>query len=338
MKIEVCEQMLAAWLRYVKECQVVETNWRPFPVKNDAKLRDGMSKAEQYFQELKACVLKNEDGETLFKKSTWSQFLSQCEIDVVGVKAKDGVIDELYLVDSAFHENGLNYGDTDKRVVKKILRAILIAYIIFPNIPANIVFVSPICKKKPLQFIESLLGQFKGIIQKYTPDITVTLLFNEDFSKEVFLPLQKIVDDVENDSDLFMRFLKLHSILEKFKDAADCPSIGSHSSANLSSAHTKTARGDNKKIVFATLRNLVDSGLMTCELSDRLCDPDYTKKTFDISGFPLLIKSEDFPASGYQQCRYYTEEITLFGESYKICSQWIPERIRRFESWANNLT
>lgn len=69
----------------------------------------------------------------------------QCEIDVVGVRIQDGVIGDLYLIDSAFHENGLNYGDVVARVLKKILRAVFVSDTIFKSIPAKILFVSPKC-------------------------------------------------------------------------------------------------------------------------------------------------------------------------------------------------
>lgn len=32
MKIEVCEHLVASWLRHCKGCQIVQTNWRPSPV------------------------------------------------------------------------------------------------------------------------------------------------------------------------------------------------------------------------------------------------------------------------------------------------------------------
>ena len=63
------------------------------------------------------------DFSDVVKKSSLEQALKQAEVDVVGIDK-----DKVYLVEVAFHENGLQYGgrlETKDRVCKKLLRAYL---------------------------------------------------------------------------------------------------------------------------------------------------------------------------------------------------------------------
>ena len=117
MKIEVCEQMLSAWLKHVKGCQIVQTNWSPSPVFIEAFAENNLDTINGFVEEIKKFAAEN--NLDIFKQSTIRQMIIQCEIDVIGIKIEDGIIGDLYLIDSAFHENGLNYGDVVARVLKK---------------------------------------------------------------------------------------------------------------------------------------------------------------------------------------------------------------------------
>ena len=66
------------------------------------------------------------------------QALKQAEVDVVGI-----VKDKVYLVEVAFHENGLQYGGRLDRVCKKLFRAYLIGLAYFPKYSYEIIFASP---------------------------------------------------------------------------------------------------------------------------------------------------------------------------------------------------
>lgn len=145
MKIEVCEQMLAAWLNHIKGCQLVQTNWIPSPVAVENLSEETLTSIGEFVSAINR--FSEENNLDIFKHSTVKQMVGQCEIDIVGVRLEDGIVQKVYLIDSAFHENGLNYGDVVARVLKKILRAIFVADASFRNIPAQIVFVSPKCGK-----------------------------------------------------------------------------------------------------------------------------------------------------------------------------------------------
>jgi hypothetical protein len=46
-----------------------------------------------------------------------------------------------------------------------------------------------------------------------------------------------------------------------------------------------------------------------------------------------LILASDFAGTGYERCRYYPETVIINGDSYYVCSQWVPERIERLKKW-----
>ena len=177
MKIEICEQMVQSWLHHIKQCEIVQTNWKVSPLRlrgiSDADI-DALGKFMKEFQEELNQILQDETKATLqeyldedtfvdeevttekrkkiaklkklniFKKNKARQFIRQCEIDVVGCKLEDGITERIYLVDTAFHKTGLGYHDPVATVVKKIVRALVIAVIVFgESVPVTVAFVSP---------------------------------------------------------------------------------------------------------------------------------------------------------------------------------------------------
>lgn len=117
MKIEICEQLLASWLKHIKGCQSVQTNWTVSPLTLKT-----FSESDFELPNLLIDEINNHEAykdASVFKKSTFSQMLLQCEIDVVGIKINNCAIEKVYMIDSAFHENGLNYGDDVSRIAKK---------------------------------------------------------------------------------------------------------------------------------------------------------------------------------------------------------------------------
>lgn len=53
MKIEMGESLFYSWLRHVKECQVVQTNWKPSPswqLRDEDGIKRFMELTETYFQ------------------------------------------------------------------------------------------------------------------------------------------------------------------------------------------------------------------------------------------------------------------------------------------------
>lgn len=349
MKIEICEQAISSWLTHIKNCQIVQTNWRPSPLKKITS--EELNSVNDFVEEIKKFA--EENNLDIFKQSSVQQMILQCEIDVAGVRIEEGMIGNLYLIDSAFHENGLNYGDVIARVLKKIVRAVFVSGIVFKDIPAEIIFVSPKCGHELSEKLHINLINLKQIIEKFYPDSKITLLFNEDFTAEIYTPLIENIDAINDDNDLFLRSLKLANLAKNFQKKTfsfvDTPAKpksimtingNSYAYADLTDSKrgAKTPKGQNKDIVFGILHSLTDKGFMTEQRLRDLCDPRFSQ-TFSLPSFPVLLPSIKLPDSGYEECRFYKNDpITINQTEYLVCSQWIPERIRRLKEWYEQLT
>ena len=119
MKIEMGESLFYSWLRHVKDCQVVQTNWKVSPqweMKHRDEIRTFMEVSDQHFT--------GRYGYKIFKKnSSLSQVIQQGECDAVGISVQAGTI-SVYAVDVAFHEGGLNYGTRQETVMKIVAKSL----------------------------------------------------------------------------------------------------------------------------------------------------------------------------------------------------------------------
>ena len=236
MKIEICEQMVQSWLYNCELCEIVQTNWTVSPLRPidsavikdvekmmkeiQDKLNEALSdEAKTLLQSMvdedyAAAALDEASDEiadeppkkttrkvkklNIFKKNKAEQFIRQCEIDVAGAKFADGVAERIYLVDSAFHKTGLGYHDVVATVMKKIIRAILVATIIFgENVPITVGFASPKCSKDVANDLEVVVDMLRRILAPTYSNITIELYFNERFATDIYLPL------MENDEGLY---------------------------------------------------------------------------------------------------------------------------------------
>lgn len=379
MKIEICEQMIQSWLLNCELCEVVQTNWTISPLRNistaeinaiadlmldiqdelNTKLEIDYKTALQYNIERdlseKCDISSNEEVPQLrlpdirkiktlniFKKSTASQFIRQCEIDVVGIKLNDGNTESIYLVDSAFHKGGLGYHDVVATVLKKLIRAILVSAIIFgTKSKINVIFAAPKCGKNLEQDLLFFVNSLKNIpiIKNNYPNIIIDLYFNETFSEKIYLPMKKETDELNNDNDLFMRSMNLAKVSEEnLPPSATNTNISSNSktgkSPNVSSQPNK--RQNNKEVVFDILQQIIDNGKINNVLSD-LQTNAYTKANFKLSTYPFLIKETDFTTYGYSEKKFYTKRIEINSQKYMVCSQLSPEGVTLFQEWFNKL-
>ena len=117
MKIELGESLGCSYLRHVKQCWLVQANWKTSEYwtrrKTDAE-------PETMFHDIKRKFDK--DGNVFKQTRNAAQFLRQGEIDIVDVDQKGGI----HAMEIAFHEAGLNYGGgAENRVLKKLLRTLM---------------------------------------------------------------------------------------------------------------------------------------------------------------------------------------------------------------------
>ncbi len=203
MKIEMGESLLQSYLKYEKGCLVTQTNW---------KTSSKWQVAEEDYHTIKIMfdtIHNHTDFSDVFKTSSLEQALRQAELDVVGINNN-----KLYMVEVAFHENGLQYGDkqdTKDRVCKKLLRAYLIGLAFFPNFTYEIIFASP--KVNPAT--DEIIKEYFSILEKDFGDgenISFRYMANEDFKDEILLPTLKSSLSDSDTSELFLRSAKMLEI------------------------------------------------------------------------------------------------------------------------------
>ena len=97
MKIEMGESLFYSWLRHVKECQIVQTNWTTsakWPLQHADKLEEMMQLSDRLFS--------TKYSYSLYKNNaSLSQLLQQAECDVIGLAIRGGT-NKVYAVDVAF--------------------------------------------------------------------------------------------------------------------------------------------------------------------------------------------------------------------------------------------
>ena len=203
MKIDIAESLLQSYLRHKKGCLVTQTNW---------KTSNQWQIAEEDYQTIRTMfdtIHKHNDFSDVFKNSSMEQALKQAELDVVGINN-----DKLYMVEVAFHENGLQYGDkleTKDSVCKKLLRAYLVGLAFFPNFTYEIIFASP----KVTPATDKIIKDYFAILEKEFGEgenISFRYLANEDFKNEILTPTLMASLYTSDSSELFLRSTKMLEI------------------------------------------------------------------------------------------------------------------------------
>ena len=311
MKIEAGESLFLSWLRHVKECQLVHTNWKPSPQwerKNEGVLEELMQKSSMVFKDYD--LYKGTKGV--------DQLLKQAEIDVLGVSFNEGV-EKIYAIDVAFHEAGLNYGSKDEtiaRVLKKYFRTAMCILGYFNHfVEAEIIFASPKINPSVEKQIYSVMDEVDKVIHQIKPNYQIRILANSNFESHVLSPVKKVVDSVADTSELFMRSWQLIKLIEALRQ--NIPPL-THERAHLP---TNDPYPEMKigVIVRNVLRNILERGEVSSDEIERLQDKEYSRRTFGIQ-YPVLLKTNN--RNGIKQDRYYAQPVEISGNYYFICSEW----------------
>ena len=297
MKIEMLESLGYSYLRHVKQCWLVQANWK---VSAHWTKHVSNEELEGMFESMREQF--DRDGSILKKTKGAEQFLKQGEIDVVGV----GQDDSVHALDVAFHEAGLNYGSgPDKRVLKKLLRAVVILKAYVPaGTKSHVYFVSPKVNPGVQQRLEDI---FESLEAEY-PKIGWHLLTNEAFAEQMLGPTLEKAGAVADESELFMRAKKL-------LDLAGTPKRLS----NVEPPNLGTKHGRIQPLAQSLMTTLLEGYPPLLDETDlrNLMDRDYCKNILGlkIGSIPLLCEETD----GRTRNRYYKE---LFGGRFFVSSQW----------------
>lgn len=329
MKIEMGESLILSWLRHIKECQIVQTNWKP-----SAKWE--LNGAEQ-IDRLKA--LSDERFRELYQydlykgSSSVLQIISQAEIDVIGLNF-DHNETKIYAIDVAFHEAGLNYGSRDEtvaRVIKKCLRTAMCVYGYFGLTSGSIVFASPKINPAVYNDLQKALPEMEEVLKASQMPFDVRIICNEDFKNKILEPVLNIVGDVADTSELFMRSLQMVNLFTDQKAVvtrkAKMPSLESRPEINEATSNFDSLSEMKIGVIVRTvLKNLLEQGAISEEEVQLMQTKEYSKETFDIQ-YPLLLPVQG--TNDGRPARYYSAPITVHGNKYFLCSEW-------FEVPANN--
>jgi len=213
VKVEMGESLMYSWLRHVKECQVVQTNWKAssqWTLYNEDRLNSLKEQYDAYY------------GADLFKGRSLAQVLAQAEIDVMGISSRAGE-QAVYAIDVAYHGGGLLYGkskeETVMTVIRKCARAALCVYGYMNTKSGEIIFASPKINPAELHLLIPRMEELNKLTKELGLDFTIRLIANADFDEDVFKPIMVVSKGIADTSELFIRSVQLYQMFAN-KDAS----------------------------------------------------------------------------------------------------------------------
>ena len=303
MKIEMGESLFYSWLRHVKECQIVQTNWKTsgqWTLLHEDELEKMMAATDSFFLE--------KYGYSIYKKtSSLSQLLLQAECDAIGISKQDGV-NKVYAVDVAFHESGVNYGNkvsTIMKITAKCLRTAMCIYGYLDTKEAEIVFASPKVNPSVLQGVIPCLEAAQRITDDLGYGFKFRLFANDDFYSRVLQPILKVSGGVSDTNELFIRGYHMLQMFNKSDGITNRLDVNGYEELKIG------------KLAQLVMRPILESGTISEGELKLLQDKEYCKKTLDL-GFPLLVNAD----GEFDKVRYYKAPLTINGTKYLMCSQW----------------
>ena len=322
MKIEMGESLFYSWLRHVKECQVVQTNWKPSPswqLQHEDCVTRLMNITDKHFHD--------QYGYGLFGKNSLSQLLTQAEVDAFGIAITDDGI-SAYAIDVAFHEAGLNYGDrptTVTRVIKKLIRTALCLKGFLNMDCGEVIFASPKINNAVMDDLEPCITELNKLFKENGYDFNARIIANDDFDDHILKPILIASDGVSDTSELFMRGFQLVKMFGGDKPITRQRSVKVANDADNDNLNTDSlSELKIGKIAQTLLRNTLASGSVSQDEIELMRTRDYSKDTFGID-YPALVLATD----EFDKVRYYSKPFAIRGLEYFLCSQW-------FEVPANN--
>ena len=321
MKIEIGESLCYSYLRHVKRCWLVQSNWK---VSEQWDKQNSEEELEDLFSSMRD--LFDRDGSVFKQTKNAGQFLKQGEIDVVGLGQNGSV----HALDVAFHEAGLNYGGgADKRVLKKLLRAVMILKAYHASdTELHVYFVSPKVHRAVQQPLEDIFTELEG---EY-PEIGWHLLTNDAFADQVVRPTLEKAVGVADTSELFVRSAKLLELAgmgtiggggaHRGRVVAERAGVRYAATESMAEENVLSDRGRIQPLVQNLMETLLEDFPSLLDAADEhnMLDKERCKKVLGlhIGNHPLLRLQKDGREVGGRG-RYYE---TIYGGKFYLCSQW----------------
>lgn len=212
MKIEMGESLFYSWLRHIKGCQLVQTNWKASPnwvLHNEDQLTEIMEKA--------SVVFINVFGlDIIGKTRKLSQFLRQAECDALGITTGSG-INKITAVDVAFHRDGLLYGstrETVEKVIEKCIRNAMCIYGYLGSNDADIFFAAPKISDRIMQLLEPSIEELQRITDEMGFSFHFQVIANNAFNQMVLKPVLDLSHNVADTTELFLRSYQMTTMFQ----------------------------------------------------------------------------------------------------------------------------
>ena len=342
MKIEMGESLMYSYLRHVKLCQIVQTNWKASPgwtVSNTEKLYEIMNTVSKFYSD-KYTV-------DIFGNNTPDQLMHQAEADVLGVSFNPEPY--VYGIDVAFHEGGLNYKnkhETAARIIKKYVRTIMciIGYLNF--FEGEVIFASPKVNPSALNEITPFINDLEELLKTLDLIFSIKLYTNTEFYDYILSPIMLQSKDISDTSELFLRSYQMIKLFDK----------PAKNNQNKNITMTQTVADDNEyltiaaldqlkigRVVQLTMTHMVEKNLLCDDIIKKLQSKPWCMETFGIN-FPLLIdisdssEKDELRKDSKGRSRYYTTPIKHKGKSYLLCKEWNDKTHRKkYDIWYKKL-
>ena len=339
MKIEMGESLMYSYLRHVKGCQIVQTNWKVSPswdITNTEKLHEIMSVVSVHYKEMY-------DME-IFGVNSLSQLLKQAETDVIGVS----LFPEPYIygIDVAFHENGLMYGnkyETAGRIIKKYVRTIMciVGYTNYTS--GEVIFAAPKANKNVLDVTLALVEELNDLLKISGLNFKISFFTNEDFYDSILSPIMLQSRDISDTSELFLRSYQMIKLFENNHTSKPKSIIKPPHSENEYLSIAALNQLKIGKLVQYIINYMTEYNLFTETILTDLLSNDKSKHLFGINYAVLkdITDCSDKDAErkdnrGYS--RYYSKPLEINGRTYLLCQEWNEQTHRNnFDNWYKGL-
>lgn len=341
MKIEIGESLIVSWLKHVKNCQVVQSNWKPSTKTWDSYQENEVIDLIEILGELFA---KSYSMNVFPKNASVGQFIQQGEIDVLGVEVRKLKVEKLFAVDVAFHENGLNYGrskeDTAARVLKKMIRSLVQLMTFFEATEGEVIFATPKLNRSVSEILMPSLEELNDFLWAEDLKFNCRVIANEGFKKKIFDGVNEVAGDVADTSELFMRSLQMVNLLSSSKiTKASLVNKKKGSKPQKPDRAIEGAESEMKIgiLVRTTFKELSEDNLLDETEVKNLQDPEYSKQWLN-NNFAVLKKvenkanlMEERQVNGYY--RYYAQPLRFNGKEYLLTNDWYEWQREPFLNW-----
>lgn len=324
MKIEIAEDLICSWLRHVKECQIVQSNWKASPKWESNDEESAIKLVEDVNL---ACYSKL--GLTILKNMTFKQFFDQTEIDVVGISCGQNE-NTLHGVEVAFHESGLNYGDrktTTTKVVTKLLKIAVCMISVFNVKKGELIFASPKINKSQLLDINEALNVLNSVFKESNLDFEARIIANGEFKTKILDQILIASGDVADTAELFIRSYKMFRMFsdnENTENNQTSKTVTSEVSLRIQDIDEMKVG----KIASVFVREVLEKGKVPNDVIKSLMDAKYSKRVFNLN-YPFLTEEIDEST----KVRYYAKPLIIAGKKYYMCSQWVIGQKGKLLEW-----